>query len=593
MTSLLNRRRASHQFICLALAALMPLTPITAIAQQQPPAESPPLIDGSDPSSLKEGLPKNNKTLLADPAGAAKHEPLNLAFAVPNSILFVAARPAQILASPVAEFYPTEVVQAAGIKELGIDPLTAESVVFALAPTVGGPPSYSVVTRFDKPFELKPSKATEHAVAAEVAGRNYFQSNDPMLPSLGALDDNSLLVAPDYFFRNLVSAKEPAKVSEFAGAFAAADQGDDLLAMIDVSQVRALISMGLNQAEIPPELASLKQLPNLVRFIEFRLNLSRPAPTSLIVTANNEADAEKLVAIVDEMKRLSAAHWAVEAQKQIASDDPVEQAAGRYSLRMSRLMDERLQIQREGEHLIVFRSDVTGQGANPLVTTAVIGTLIGLLLPAVQAARETARRNMSMNNMKNIILALLTYEQAKESFPPHASYSPKGKPLLSWRVHLLPYLEQRELYEKFRLDEPWDSEHNKQLISQMPDIFVDPSSGLEPAAGKTHYLGVLGDNCFFAAGDKGRQLTDVTDGSSNTIAFVQVGNTAAVTWTKPDDWQPDTDNLLKPFDVLHPGGFLVTFLDGHTRFLSIDVDPSVFQALLTHAGDEEIKVDSY
>ena len=315
MPALLNRRRASHQFLCLALAALMPLTPITAVAQQQQPAESPPLIDGSEPASLKEALPKNNKSLLADPAGAAQHEPLNLAFAVPNSILFVAARPAQIFASPVAEFYPTEVIQAAGVKELGIDPLTTESVVFALAPTIGGPPSYSVITRFNKPIDLKAGKATEHAVAAEVAGRQYFQSNDPMLPSLGALDDNSLLVAPDYFFRSLVTAKEPAKVSPFAAAFAAADQGDDLLAMIDVSQVRALISMGLNQADVPPELASLKELPNLVKFIELRVNLSRPAPSSLIVTANDEADAEKLVAIVDEMKQLVAKQWAVESQR--------------------------------------------------------------------------------------------------------------------------------------------------------------------------------------------------------------------------------------------------------------------------------------
>ena len=592
MTSLLIRRRASHQLLCLALAALTPLTPVAAIAQQPtaPPQQAEPLT--VEINDLKP-QPSEDKTLLADPTGAAQHEPLNLGFAVPNSILFVAARPAQIFASPVAEFYPTEVIQAAGVKELGIDPLTTESIVFALAPTMGGPPSYSVVTRFNKPFELKPGKATEHAVAAEVAGRTYFQSNDPMLPSLGPLDDQSLLIAPDYFFRSLVSAKEPAKVSPFAAAFAAADQGDDLIAMIDVSQVRALIGMGLNQADIPPELASLKQLPNLVKFIELRLNLSRPAPSSLIITANDEADAEKLVAIGDEMKKLVGKQWAAESQRQIASDDPVEQASGRYSQRLSRLIEERVQIQREGDQLIIFRSDLTGQGGNPMVATATIGVLVALLLPAVQAAREAARRNASMNNMKNIVLALLNHEAAKKTYPAYANFDAAGKPLLSWRVHILPFIEQEALYKQFRMDEPWDSEHNKQLIPLMPALFLDPSSRLSPADGKTHYVGVLGEGRLFDGSAQGRKMATIMDGTSNSIAFVQTGDAGAVTWTKPQDWQPDADDLMKPFDRLHPGGFLASFCDGHTTFITDDVDPSVFKALLTVNGEEVVNPGAY
>ena len=592
MPAFLNRRHSSHRFLCALLAAIIAAGPSASIAQQPtaPPEQSEPLtveINESKPQ------PSQDKTLLADPAGAAQHEPLNLAFAVPNSILFVAARPAQILASPVAEFYPTEVVQAAGIKEFGIDPLTAESIVLALAPTIGGPPSYSVVTRFNKPFELKPSKATEYAVASEVAGRQYFQSNDPMLPSLCTLDDHSLLVAPDFFLRSLVAAKEPAKASPFAAAFAAADQGDDLLAMLDVSQVRALISMGLNQADIPPELASIKQLPNLVKFIELRVNMSRPAPTSLIVTANNEADAEKLVAVIDEMKQLAAAHWAVEAQQQIASDDPVEQAAGRYSLRMSRLAEDRVQLERDGEQLIIFRSELIGQGANPMVTVAVIGTLVGLLLPAVQAARETARRTQSMNYMRQIMLAILNYESAKKTYPPYANFDAAEKPLLSWRVHILPYIEQEALYKQFRLDEPWDSEHNKQLIPQMPALYLDPSSRFSPADGKTHYVGVLGEGRLFDGSAEGRKMKSITDGTSNSIALVQTGDAGAVIWTKPNDWQPDADDLMKPFDALHPGGFMAGFCDGRVAFLGDDVDQEVFNALLTVDGEEAVDPNAY
>jgi type II secretory pathway pseudopilin PulG len=594
MTKLLNRRRATHQFLCLALAVLLPLTPVTAIAQQQ--AKQPLKADAveviNDANLPK--APQHDKTLLTDPAGAGQHKPHNLALAVPNTILFVAVRPVQVLASPVAEFYPTEVIQAAGLKAFGIDPLTTESVVFALAPTLGGPPCYSVVTQFNQPFQLKAGEATEHTVAAEVAGRKYFQSNDPMLPSICPLEkSSSLLIAPDYFLRQLLTAKEPPKVTRLAASFAAADQGDDLLAMIDVSQVRALINMGLSHAEIPPELASLKQLPNLVKLVELRVNISRPAPSSLIVTANNEADAEKVVGVFEEMKQLLAAKWTVEAQKQLASEDPIEQAAGRYSLRMSRLMDDRLQLEREGDQLILIRSDMTGQGSNPMVTTATIGVLVALLLPAVQAAREAARRNASMNNMKNILLAMFNYEAAKKTYPPYANIDAAGKPLLSWRVHLLPYMEQEALYKQFHLDEPWDSEHNKQLISLMPELFLDPSSRLSPTDGKTHYLGVLGEGRLFDGAAQGRKMATIGDGTSNSIAFVQTGDAGAVIWTKPQDWEPDADDLMKPFDPLHPGGFLAGFCDGHVAFIGYDIDPSAFEALLTVNGGETVDPGAY
>jgi hypothetical protein len=251
-------------------------------------------------------------------------------------------------------------------------------------------------------------------------------------------------------------------------------------------------------------------------------------------------------------------------------------------------MDERMQLAREGDQLIIFRSEMTGQGANPLVTVATIGMLVGLLLPAVQAAREAARRNVSMNNLKQIMLALLIHESEQKALPAYANFDDAGKPLLSWRVHILPHLEQQALYEKFHLNEPWDSEHNKQLIQLMPEIYLDPSSGLSPTDGKTHYLGVNGEGRFFDGTPQGRQFGSITDGTANTIAVVQSGNVGTVTWTKPDDWQPDEQNLMKPFDLIHPGGFLAGFADGHVDFLVYDINPDAFKALLTVGGGEQI-----
>ncbi|HEX6962413.1 MAG TPA: DUF1559 domain-containing protein, partial [Lacipirellula sp.] len=81
--------------------------------------------------------------------------------------------------------------------------------------------------------------------------------------------------------------------------------------------------------------------------------------------------------------------------------------------------------------------------------------------------------------------------------------------------------------------------------------------------------------------------------TANTIAIVQTGNSAVATWTKPDDWEPDEKNLMKPFDSIHPGGFIAGFVDGHVEFIGHDVDPEIFKALLTVAGGEAIPAGSY
>ena len=125
------------------------------------------------------------------------------------------------------------------------------------------------------------------------------------------------------------------------------------------------------------------------------------------------------------------------------------------------------------------------------------------------------------------MLALLNHDMMKRSLPAQANLGPDGKPLLSWRVHILPYMEQSELYSQFHLDEPWDSEHNRQLISQMPEIYRDPSSKLTTADGRTHYLGAAGDGRLFEKGaNEGRDMTSIRDGTSNTIAVVQVDASA-------------------------------------------------------------------
>jgi prepilin-type processing-associated H-X9-DG protein len=221
---------------------------------------------------------------------------------------------------------------------------------------------------------------------------------------------------------------------------------------------------------------------------------------------------------------------------------------------------------------------------NPMSTSPVA---IALLLPAVQASREAARRAQCTNNLKQIALAMHNYHSANNKFPAHAIYSEGGKPLLSWRVAILPFIEQQALYNEFHLDEPWDSEHNKKLIEQMPATYACPSGKHEP--GTTPYQVAVGKGTMFEE-PEGHGIAEVTDGTSNTIMVAEAPKT--VIWTKPDDLAL-TDEALPRIGSNHPGGANVAFGDGSVRFIKQTIDQAVLRALFTRNGGEVISADQF
>ena len=221
-----------------------------------------------------------------------------------------------------------------------------------------------------------------------------------------------------------------------------------------------------------------------------------------------------------------------------------------------------------------------------LVVIAIIGILIALLLPAVQAAREAARRSQCTNNLKQLGLGLQNHHDVYKTFPPSAIGDKDGKPLLSWRVAILPFLGEKNLYDRFHKDEPWDSEHNRTLIAQMPAYYRNPSSSAGP--GLSDYLAITGPGLLFD-GTKGKSFSSITDGTSNTILVVEADPSRAVTWTKPEDLKFDAEQPLAGLGNAHPGGFLVGMVDGSVQFISKTIAPNTFKALLTIAGGESVR----
>ena len=236
-------------------------------------------------------------------------------------------------------------------------------------------------------------------------------------------------------------------------------------------------------------------------------------------------------------------------------------------------------IRRVPEGILLEASQtIPGGGVGPMLPVA-----IGLGLPAVSSSRQAARRATSMNNMKQIGLAMLLHETAFGAFPPAYTADEDGKPLLSWRVRVLPYIEQNHLYEQFKLDEPWDSEHNKKLIGSMPRIYRSPASKTAP--GMTNYLTVRGDRTAFPD-DKGQKLGNFTDGTANTIMVVEVDDAKAVPWTKPEDFPHNKEQPMAGLGGLWDGGFLAGMCDGSVRFIRTAIAPDMLNALFTRDGGE-------
>lgn len=211
--------------------------------------------------------------------------------------------------------------------------------------------------------------------------------------------------------------------------------------------------------------------------------------------------------------------------------------------------------------------------------------LESVLKPALAQVRGAAGRAHSQNNLRQIALAMHNYHDTFKGFPPRASHADK-KPLLSWRVHILPFIAQDNLYRQFKLDEPWDSPHNKKLIKQMPELYRSPLAASLPA-GKTTYLTPVGPKTIFG-GAEGMSILNITDGTSNTIMTVEADEAKAVYWTQPEDLKVDRDNPLAGLRSEQHKGFLAGFADGSVRFISNNVDPQVLWALFTANGGEVV-----
>ncbi len=230
-----------------------------------------------------------------------------------------------------------------------------------------------------------------------------------------------------------------------------------------------------------------------------------------------------------------------------------------------------------------------------------IGVIVGLVfavgffLPAVTRSREPARRTQCKINLKQIGLALHQYHEDYGSFPPAYVPDTDGKPMHSWRVLLLPYLDHSDVYKEYRFDEPWDGPNNSKLASKKLSVFYCPSEthgGVKNDFAMTNYVAVVGRETAWPGGKPGK-LGEIKDGTSNTLLIVEIAN-SGIPWMEPRDLDiaqmAPTINAKSGQGIssAHAGGAQALLADGTVRFISSQTTAELIRGLLTINGGETI-----
>lgn len=214
--------------------------------------------------------------------------------------------------------------------------------------------------------------------------------------------------------------------------------------------------------------------------------------------------------------------------------------------------------------------------------------LIALLLPAIDGGlRPVGQRTSCGNNLKQIVWALHNYHDIYGTFPPAYIADASGKPMHSWRVLILPFIEQKVLYDKYKFDEPWDGPNNRKLADTIMRAYSCPSQHNKAgssASFETNYVVVIGDHTAWP-GDKALTLGDFADGTANTILVVEVHN-SGIHWMEPRDLH--ITQMARAVNAphgqgissAHQGGAQVGMADGAIKFVPEKTPADVLRSRL-------------
>jgi prepilin-type processing-associated H-X9-DG protein len=230
--------------------------------------------------------------------------------------------------------------------------------------------------------------------------------------------------------------------------------------------------------------------------------------------------------------------------------------------------------------------------ATLFAVTTVAAVVLSIAVPAFRAGRRQSQATQCRNNLKQIALAMHNYLDVHRSFPPAYIADESGQPMHSWRVLLLPFLEELALYKRYRFDEPWDGPNNRQLHQEVISFYGCPSDKRRSARTMTSYVVVLGPDTAWPGAEMLR-MADFRDGTSNSILVVEHSG-SDIHWMEPRDLEMSAIDLAiggkegSGISSRHAKGANVALVDGSVWQLPADIDPETLRKLLTINDGERV-----
>lgn len=508
-----------------------------------------------------------------------------------DGVVLLDVRPADLVAAKNLHLLPMEVAEAWSLDNIGIAPADCESMRFVMATPAMGPqiqPFAALVANLKKPFkvtDLNSQLIFENS--EEIDGHTCYVMKGPAGVVFHQPDPQTIILASSGYLDAVTDAaagSQPGALSKLAAAISHKGQATILVA---VEPVRPMINgaMQMFGQQLPPPLMQFTDIPNLLDALLIRVDFEDSEKgLQISMLATDDAAAQKLEKIMMDGFEMGRGIALQQLEATLVDEGAIPDATRAYGKRISEKIGTVVRPERKGRTL-TYRLSPAGSVFLPALLAGMAAPLAGAFTEAQDAARDANKGLDARDSLRNLGLAMHNYHSAYRKLPAAVNRSKDGKPLLSWRVHILPFMEEQALYQEFHLDEPWDSEHNIKLLDRMPGYYSHPD--FETPNGKTVFQVPVGTGVMFDV-DKQTRFRDVLDGLSNTIMVLTTDADSAVEWTKPQDLEIDLENPTNSLGIVN-GATAVLMGDGALRFLADPMDGDNVKAMLTRAGKDIVR----
>lgn len=468
----------------------------------------------------------------------------------------------------------------------GIEQITLVGLA-GIGPDDWGRDARIVVVQFNQPtsYDEMAKAAAWPTDALRLEPGKPYDTNAPVRQAYGVINDRTLVLGSAEWVSKYLANRRKGKPTIATGASWEKVRMGAIVAALDMEVIREQF----RRQPATPAAGAVATLAPLWTDSEYVLTSvivdGQTMQLQLIVTC----DDAKLAGNVAETLTASTvlARNALRALRENQQDAP---AFARFAMEVGEGLLKGVKVEQSESLVIAETKGELPSGA----AVAAAGGLVG----AVTQARTSAQRSVSMNNMKQIMLGLHNWADTYGGhFPPPIILGKNGNGKFphSWRVELLPYLDQDALYRQYHFDEPWDSDANKKVLAQMPAVFRHPQD--DPKSVNSSYFVLRSEKLLddsSAVGDfltafshrGGMPFAKILDGTSNTIAVVEAKRD--IPWTKPDDILFDAATGSAKFGGFFEDGFNAALCDGSVRFITHKVNPEVLKLLIMPADGKPV-----